>query len=120
MGWRHRHSCSNEVCCFFCMGLPDREGSSMNSATSSSGCSVERAQYGEGFVARNAGLVNPTIASSLEFRGGPNTAAILNRDSIHETADESLVGSIAKGDKRALYTLYGRHDVRVYPFALRF
>jgi RNA polymerase sigma-70 factor (ECF subfamily) len=48
------------------------------------------------------------------------TAAILNRDSIHETADESLVGSIAKGDKRALQTLYGRHNVRVYRFALRF
>jgi RNA polymerase sigma-70 factor (ECF subfamily) len=48
------------------------------------------------------------------------TTAILNRDAIHETTDESLVVSIAKGDKRALQTLYGRHNVRVYRFALRF
>jgi RNA polymerase sigma-70 factor (ECF subfamily) len=44
----------------------------------------------------------------------------LNQDVVHETTDESLVASIAQGDKRALQTLYGRHNVRVYRFALRF
>jgi len=48
------------------------------------------------------------------------TSAIRNRDVAHETTDEALVASIAKGDKRALQTLYGRHNVRVYRFALRF
>jgi len=48
------------------------------------------------------------------------TSAILNRDVVHETTDESLVTSIAQGDKRALQALYGRHSVRVYRFALRF
>jgi RNA polymerase sigma-70 factor (ECF subfamily) len=48
------------------------------------------------------------------------TAAILSRDVVHETTDESLVASIAQGDKRALQTLYGRHNLRVYRFALRF
>jgi RNA polymerase sigma-70 factor (ECF subfamily) len=47
-------------------------------------------------------------------------SAILSRDVIHETTDESLVALIAQGDKRALQTLYGRHNVRVYRFALRF
>src|SRR3954454_18702398 len=47
-------------------------------------------------------------------------STILNRDAVRETTDESLVVSIAKGDKRALQTLYGRHNVRVYRFALRF
>jgi RNA polymerase sigma-70 factor (ECF subfamily) len=48
------------------------------------------------------------------------TSAILNRDVAHETTDEALIASIAQGDKRALQTLYGRHNVRVYRFALRF
>jgi len=48
------------------------------------------------------------------------TSAILNRDGAHETTDEALIASIAQGDKRALQTLYGRHNVRVYRFALRF
>jgi RNA polymerase sigma-70 factor (ECF subfamily) len=48
------------------------------------------------------------------------TSAIQNRDVAHETTDEALITSIAQGDKRALQTLYGRHNVRVYRFALRF
>ena len=48
------------------------------------------------------------------------TSAILNRDVAHETTDEALIALIAQGDKRALQTLYGRHNVRVYRFALRF
>jgi len=37
-----------------------------------------------------------------------------------DTSDEALVASIAQRDKRALQTLYSRHHVRVYRFALRF
>jgi len=38
----------------------------------------------------------------------------------HDTSDEALVALIAQRDKRALQTLYSRHHVRVYRFALRF
>src|SRR5204863_5915534 len=48
------------------------------------------------------------------------TSAIRQREAVHETSDESLVAAIAQGDKRALQTLYGRHNVRVYRFVLRF
>ena len=48
------------------------------------------------------------------------TAAIRNRNVVRETTDESLIASIAQGDKQALQTLYGRHSVRVFRFALRF
>ena len=48
------------------------------------------------------------------------TSAILSRDVANETTDGALVASIAQGDKRALQTLYGRHNVRVYRFASRF
>jgi RNA polymerase sigma-70 factor, ECF subfamily len=48
------------------------------------------------------------------------TALIEDRDVVHETSDDGLVAAIANGDKRALQTLYGRHNVRVYRFVLRF
>ena len=37
-----------------------------------------------------------------------------------DTSDETLVAQIAQRDKRALQTLYSRHHVRIYRFALRF
>jgi RNA polymerase sigma-70 factor (ECF subfamily) len=37
-----------------------------------------------------------------------------------DTSDEALVAQIAQRDKRALQTLYARHHVRIYRFALRF
>jgi RNA polymerase sigma-70 factor (ECF subfamily) len=42
------------------------------------------------------------------------------RSSAQETSDEALVLSIATGDKQALQVLFGRHNVRVYRFVLRF
>jgi RNA polymerase sigma-70 factor (ECF subfamily) len=42
------------------------------------------------------------------------------RGSVQETSDEALVLSIATGDKHALQILYGRHNVRVFRFVLRF
>jgi RNA polymerase sigma-70 factor (ECF subfamily) len=42
------------------------------------------------------------------------------RGLVQETSDEALVLSIATGDKQALQVLYGRHNVRVYRFILRF
>jgi RNA polymerase sigma-70 factor (ECF subfamily) len=42
------------------------------------------------------------------------------RGLVQETSDEALVLSIATGDKQALQVLYGRHNVRVYRFVLRF
>jgi RNA polymerase sigma-70 factor, ECF subfamily len=38
---------------------------------------------------------------------------------VRETTDESLIGLIADGDKRAMQVLYARHNVRVYRFILR-
>jgi RNA polymerase sigma-70 factor (ECF subfamily) len=40
--------------------------------------------------------------------------------SAQETPDEALILSIATGDKQALQVLFGRHNVRVYRFVLRF
>ena len=37
-----------------------------------------------------------------------------------DTSDEALVALIAGRDKRALQTLYSRHHVRIFRFALRF
>ena len=37
-----------------------------------------------------------------------------------DTSDETLVAQIAQRDKRALQSLYSRHHVRIYRFALRF
>ena len=42
------------------------------------------------------------------------------RASVQETSDETLIGLIAEGDKRAMQILYARHNVRVYRFILRF
>jgi len=38
----------------------------------------------------------------------------------HDVADEALLALIAGRDKRALQSLYARHHLRVYRFALRF
>src|SRR3977135_4211372 len=38
---------------------------------------------------------------------------------VRETTDESLIGLIADGDKRAMQVLYARHNVRVYRFIVR-
>src|SRR5215203_4895941 len=46
------------------------------------------------------------------------TARILG--SLQGTSDEALVLAIATGDKQALQVLFGRHNVRVYRFVLRF
>jgi len=42
------------------------------------------------------------------------------RAAAHDTTDDALVAQIAQRDKRALQSLYARHHVRVYRFALRF
>ena len=35
------------------------------------------------------------------------------------TSDEALIGAIAAGNRRAMQTLYARHNVRIYRFVLR-
>jgi RNA polymerase sigma-70 factor (ECF subfamily) len=42
------------------------------------------------------------------------------RGAVYETSDEALVLSIAAGDKQALQVLFGRHNVRIFRFVLRF
>jgi RNA polymerase sigma-70 factor (ECF subfamily) len=41
------------------------------------------------------------------------------KSAVPETTDESLIGLIAAGDKRAMQVLYARHNVRVYRFIVR-
>jgi RNA polymerase sigma-70 factor (ECF subfamily) len=41
------------------------------------------------------------------------------RAPVQDTSDETLIGLIADGDKRAMQMLYARHNVRVYRFILR-
>jgi RNA polymerase sigma-70 factor (ECF subfamily) len=41
------------------------------------------------------------------------------RAPVQDTSDETLIGRIADGDKRAMQVLYARHNVRVYRFILR-
>jgi RNA polymerase sigma-70 factor (ECF subfamily) len=41
-------------------------------------------------------------------------------EATQDTSDEALVALIAGRDKRALQTLYSRHHVRIFRFALRF
>src|SRR5215470_17475316 len=48
------------------------------------------------------------------------TSPIRVRDAAQDTTDEALIAAIAKGDKRALQVLFGRHNVRVFRFVLRF
>src|SRR5712675_3639069 len=48
------------------------------------------------------------------------TSTLRQLDVTHETSDEALITAIADGDKMALQTLYGRHNVRVFRFVLRF
>ena len=41
------------------------------------------------------------------------------RAPVQETSDETLIGLIADGDKRAMQVLYARHNVRVFRFIVR-
>ena len=47
-------------------------------------------------------------------------AAGRRRSADKETSDEVLVGLIAQGDKDAMQVLFGRHNVRVFRFLMRF
>ena len=40
-------------------------------------------------------------------------------DPCRATSDESLIHSIARGDRRAMQVLFARHNVRVYRFVMR-
>src|ERR1700731_737996 len=39
---------------------------------------------------------------------------------VAESSDQALVGLIAQGDKDAMRVLFGRHNVRVFRFLMRF
>jgi RNA polymerase sigma-70 factor (ECF subfamily) len=41
------------------------------------------------------------------------------RAPVQDSSDETLIGLIADGDKRAMQVLYARHNVKVYRFILR-
>ena len=48
------------------------------------------------------------------------TATNSRPGSVQDTSDAALIDAIASGDKHALQVLYGRHNVKVYRFLLRF
>jgi RNA polymerase sigma-70 factor (ECF subfamily) len=50
----------------------------------------------------------------------PATAASRPQRAAPDASDEALVEAIAHGDRGALQALFGRHNVRVYRFVLRF
>jgi RNA polymerase sigma-70 factor, ECF subfamily len=49
----------------------------------------------------------------------PQTAVIWPYAESRETSDRDLLNKIAAGDRLAMRTLYGRHNVRVFRFVLR-
>ena len=49
----------------------------------------------------------------------PMASRSRSRATVETTSDESLIRSIAKGNKRALELLFTRHNVRIYRFILR-
>jgi RNA polymerase sigma-70 factor, ECF subfamily len=49
----------------------------------------------------------------------PMLSAMQARTSVKATSDETLIDSIARGDKRAMELLFARHNVRVYRFIAR-
>jgi RNA polymerase sigma-70 factor, ECF subfamily len=49
----------------------------------------------------------------------PQTAVIWPYVAAHESSDRDLLNKIASGDRLAMRTLYGRHNVRVFRFVLR-
>jgi RNA polymerase sigma-70 factor (ECF subfamily) len=71
------------------------------------------------------GLIAATGSASFMLAHQPARRAVVPLSSRREnnasvtTSDETLVAQVATGDKRALHTLYGRHSVRVYRYALR-
>ena len=49
----------------------------------------------------------------------PQTAVVWPHVAVQESSDRDLLDKIAAGDRLAMRTLYGRHNVRVYRFVLR-
>ena len=47
-------------------------------------------------------------------------AASRRRFADKETSDEALVGLIGKGDRNAMQALFGRHNLKVFRFLMRF
>ena len=62
-------------------------------------------------------LLSATADSQADFARANLATAKLHRTPA--VSDEVLIGAIARGDRRALETLYVRHNVRVYRFVLR-
>ena len=72
--------------------------------------------------AGDKGIVMDTIAiaSSLQpFTLVKESAKSSTVQSNQEAPDQSLIKAIAGGDRRAMHTLYARHNVRIYRFILR-
>ncbi len=55
----------------------------------------------------------------MQIAYAPRGAATRNRADAPARSDESLVASIAAGDRLAVQVLFARHHVRVFRFALR-
>lgn len=55
----------------------------------------------------------------MRTTGLPVPKSIADAGLVGATADESLIAAIASGDQGAMRTLYNRHRVRVFRFAMR-
>src|SRR5215469_5732372 len=57
--------------------------------------------------------------ANMQTTGSPALEATTGSSVIGATIDETLITAIAAGDERAMRTLYNRHRVRVFRFAVR-
>jgi RNA polymerase sigma-70 factor (ECF subfamily) len=64
------------------------------------------------FVESPAAAVKTRGFGSAPARGGPQGSA-------DDATDEALMGRVAQGDRQALRLLFGRHQLKVFRFALR-
>jgi RNA polymerase sigma-70 factor (ECF subfamily) len=63
--------------------------------------------------------MQPRGEANMQHAGSPVLKSASRFGLVEATADEALIAAIAAGDERALRTLYNRHRVRVFRFAIR-
>jgi RNA polymerase sigma-70 factor, ECF subfamily len=63
--------------------------------------------------------MQPRGEANMQHAGSPVLKSASRVGLVEATADEALIAAIAAGDERAMRTLYNRHRVRVFRFAIR-
>jgi RNA polymerase sigma-70 factor, ECF subfamily len=63
--------------------------------------------------------MQPRGEANMQHAGPPVLKSASRVGLVEATVDEALIAAIAAGDERAMRTLYNRHRVRVFRFAVR-